>query len=301
MKKKFKTISSIFTIIIVAIIGIIGANQNFFDTDLLQEDNQTKKVNFIAEDQLIIDFFDVGQADSILIRNQDKTMLIDAGTNEMGNVVVEHLKEYGISKIDYLIGTHPHEDHIGGLDDVINNFDIGQVYIPQITTTTKTFEDVLNAIENKNLKITSPNKDDIIELGQANTKFMTIPILDRDNLNLSSLVIRLEFGNNSFLFMGDAEKENEQSIKWPKTDVLKVGHHGSNTSSTKEFLNQVQPQYSIIMVGKDNSYKLPKEETINKLQECGSEIYRTDLNGDIQIISDGNNIEVITEKINDLK
>ena len=301
MKKKFKTISSIFTIIIVAIIGIIGTNQNFFDTDLLQEDNQTKKVNFIAEDQLIIDFFDVGQADSILIRNQDKTMLIDAGTNEMGNVVVEHLKEYGISKIDYLIGTHPHEDHIGGLDDVINNFDIGQVYMPQITTTTKTFEDVLNAIENKNLKITSPNKDDIIELGQANTKFMTIPILDRDNLNLSSLVIRLEFGNNSFLFMGDAEKENEQSIKWPKTDVLKVGHHGSNTSSTKEFLNQVQPQYSIIMVGKDNSYKLPKEETINKLQECGSEIYRTDLNGDIQIISDGNNIEVITEKINNLK
>ena len=301
MKKKFKTISSIFTIIIVAIIGIIGANQNFFDADLLQEDNQTKKVNFIAEDQLIIDFFDVGQADSILIRNQDKTMLIDAGTNEMGNVVVEHLKEYEISKIDYLIGTHPHEDHIGGLDDVINNFDIGQVYMPQITTTTKTFEDVLNAIENKNLKITSPNKDDIIELGQANTKFMTIPILDRDNLNLSSLVIRLEFGNNSFLFMGDAEKENEQSIKWPKTDVLKVGHHGSNTSSTKEFLNQVQPQYSIIMVGKDNSYKLPKEETINKLQECGSEIYRTDLNGDIQIISDGNNIEVITEKINDLK
>lgn len=296
MKKKFKTISSIFTIIIVVIIGIIGANQNFFDTDLLQEDNQTKKVNFIAEDQLIIDFFDVGQADSILIRNQDKTMLIDAGTNEMGNIVVEHLKEYGISKIDYLIGTHPHEDHIGGLDDVINNFDIGQVYMPQITTTTKTFEDVLNAIENKNLKITSPNKDDIIELGQANTKFMTIPILDRDNLNLSSLVIRLEFGNNSFLFMGDAEKENEQSIKWPKTDVLKVGHHGSNTSSTKEFLNQVQPQYSIIMVGKDNSYKLPKEETINKLQECGSEIYRTDLNGDIQIISDGNNIEVITEK-----
>ena len=179
MKKKFKTISSIFTIIIVAIIGIIGTNQNFFDTDLLQEDNQTKKVNFIAEDQLIIDFFDVGQADSILIRNQDKTMLIDAGTNEMGNVVVEHLKEYGISKIDYLIGTHPHEDHIGGLDDVINNFDIGQVYMPQITTTTKTFEDVLNAIENKNLKITSPNKDDIIELGQANTKFMTIPILDR--------------------------------------------------------------------------------------------------------------------------
>lgn len=301
MKKKFKTISSIFTIIIVAIIGIIGANQNFFDTDLLQEDNQTKKVNFIAEDQLIIDFFDVGQADSILIRNQDKTMLIDAGTNEVGNVVVEHLKEYGISKIDYLIGTHPHEDHIGGLDDVINNFDIGQVYMPQITTTTKTFEDVLNAIENKNLKITSPNKDDIIELGQANTKFMTIPILDRDNLNLSSLVIRLEFGNNSFLFMGDAEKENEQSIKWQKTDVLKVGHHGSNTSSTKEFLNQVQPQYSIIMVGKDNSYKLPKEETINKLKECGSEIYRTDLNGDIQIISDGNNIEVITEKINDLK
>ena len=175
---------------------------------------------------------------------------------------------------------------------MINNFDIEQIYMPKIETTTKTFEDVLEAIENKNLTVIAPNKGDKIELGQAVGKFMTEPILDKDNLNLSSLVLRLEFGNTSYLFMGDAEEENEKTINWPKTDVLKVGHHGSNTSSGESFLEQVHPQYAIIMVGKDNSYGLPKQEIIDKLNNIGSEIYRTDEDGTIQIISDGNNIEI---------
>lgn len=298
--KMKKLLSTAIALIIIGIAGILGTNEKFVDTvsnigEQVNTQNE-QQVEFVAQEDLLIDYIDVGQADSILIRNQDKVMLIDAGTNEAGETVVNYLENLGITKIDYLIGTHPHEDHIGGLDDVINKFDIGQIYMPKIETTTKTFEDVLEAIENKNLTVTAPNKGDEIVLGQATGEFMTEPILDKDNLNVSSLVFRLEFGNNSFLFMGDAEEENEKTISWPRTDVLKVGHHGSSTSSSEEFLKQVQPQYAIIMVGEDNSYGLPTQETINKLNTIGSTIYRTDENGTIQLTSDGNTIEIKTSK-----
>ena len=293
-----KLLSGIIALIIVGIAGILGTNEEFVNTvsntgEQTNSQNE-QQIEFVAQEDLSIDFIDVGQADSILIQNQDQVMLIDAGTNEEGETVVNYLKNLGITKIDYLIGTHPHEDHIGGLDDVINNFNIGQIYMPKIETTTKTFEDVLDAIETKNLTVTAPNKGDKIELGQAVGEFMTEPILDEDNLNVSSLVLRLEFGNTSYLFMGDAEKENEETIRWPKTDVLKVGHHGSSTSSSESFLEQVQPQYAVIMVGKDNSYGLPTQETIDKLNNIGCEIYRTDEDGTIQMTSDGNTIQIKT-------
>ena len=293
-----KLLSGILALIIIGLAGILGTNEEFVNTvsNMGEQTNSQneQEVEFVAQEDLLIDFIDVGQADSILIRNQDEVMLIDAGTNEAGETVVNYLQNLGITKIDYLIGTHPHEDHIGGLDDVINHFDIGQIYMPKIETTTKTFEDVLDAIETKNLTVTSPNRGDKIELGQAEGEFMTEPILDKDNLNVSSLVLRLEFGNTSYLFMGDAEEENEETINWPKTDVLKVGHHGSSTSSSESFLEQVQPKYAIIMAGKDNSYGLPTQETIDKLNNIGSEIYRTDEDGTIQMTSDGNTIEIKT-------
>ena len=293
-----RAIATAIAFIIVGIVGILGTNEEFVNTvsNMGEQTNShnEQQVEFVAQEDLLIDFIDVGQADSILIRNQDKVMLIDAGTNEAGKTVVNYLENLGITKIDYLIGTHPHEDHIGGLDDVINNFDIGQIYMPKIETTTKTFEDVLEAIENKKLTVTAHNKGDKIELGQAVGEFMTEPILDEDNLNVSSLVLRLEFGNTSYLFMGDAEEENEETIRWPKTDVLKVGHHGSSTSSSESFLGQVQPKYAVIMAGKDNSYGLPTQETIDKLNNRGSEIYRTDEDGTIQMTSDGNAIEIKT-------
>ena len=293
-----KLLSGIIALIIVGIAGILGTNEEFVNTvsntgEQTNSQNE-QQIEFVAQEDLSIDFIDVGQADSILIQNQDQVMLIDAGTNEEGETVVNYLKNLGITKIDYLIGTHPHEDHIGGLDDVINHFDIGQIYMPKIETTTKTFEDVLDAIETKNLTVTVPNKGDKIELGQAEGEFMTEPIIDKDNLNVSSLVLRLEFGNTSYLFMGDAEEENEETINWPKTDVLKVGHHGSSTSSSESFLEQVQPKYAIIMAGKDNSYGLPTQKTRDKLNNIGYEIYRTDEDGTIQMSSDGNTIQIKT-------
>ena len=288
-KKNDKQIVTIISFLIVLATAILGG-ELFLKTDKNSQAVQTSGT--VLSDKLEVDFIDVGQADSILIINKDETMLIDAGNNENGNDVVKHIKEKGITKINYLVGTHPHADHIGGLDNVISNFDIGTIYMPKIQTNTKTFEDVLDALKNKNLKVTAPVKGDTFKIGEANCKVMTDSILDTENLNLSSIVVRLEFGENSFLFMGDAETENEKTINWPKTNVLKVGHHGSNTSSSQSFLNQVKPEYAIIMAGKDNSYGLPKQKILDRLNKIGAKIFRTDELGTITVICDGKTIEV---------
>ena len=289
-KKNDKQIVTIISFIIVLVTAILGG-ELFLKTDKNSEATQAS--SNVLSDKLEVDFIDVGQADSILVSNKNETMLIDAGNNENGNDVVKFIKEKGIAKINYLVGTHPHADHIGGLDDVINSdLEIENVYMPKIQTNTKTFEDVLDSLKNKNLKVTAPKKGDTFKIGEANCEVMTDSILDKENLNLSSIVIRLEFGENSFLFMGDAETENEKTINWPKTNVLKVGHHGSNTSSSQNFLNQVKPEYAIIMAGKDNSYGLPKQKILDRLNKIGAKIYRTDELGTIVVISDGKTIEV---------
>lgn len=266
----------------------LEVNTTAENSDITKATNET-----IMAEELSVYFIDVGQADSILVINKDEAILIDAGNNEDGQDIVNFIKEKGITKLNYVIGTHPHEDHIGGLDDVVNSdIEIENIFMPKIQTNTKTFEDVLDAIGNKNLSITAPNKGDTFKIGNANCQVMTDSILNKNNLNLSSIVIRLEYGNNSFLFMGDSEEENEKTIAWPKTDVLKVGHHGSNTSSSESFLNQVRPNYAVIMVGKNNNYGLPKEKVMERLKNVNAQIYRTDEMGTIKITSDGNNIEV---------
>lgn len=308
-KEKQKLIGSIFGIIVIAVLSIFGLNNedindfleinnnNINNSTNLEQENEVQVSTLPVDGNLNIYFIDVGQADSILIINNDSSMLIDAGNNEDGEDVVNFIKEKGITKLDYVIGTHPHEDHIGGLDDVINSdIEIDNIYIPQIETTTKTFEAVIDAIENKGLTITSPSKGDTFTLGNASLEVMTDSILDEDNLNLSSITLYMQYGSNTFLFMGDAEEENEETRSWPKVDLLKVGHHGSNTSSSDSFLNETRPTYSIIMAGEGNSYGLPTENTLNKLTSIGSTIYRTDLNGTITVVSDGEELQIQTEK-----
>ncbi len=303
-KGKQKLIGSIVAIIILAIAGIFGLNNENINEILKTENNnnlaseqEITTSSLPVDGNLNIYFIDVGQADSILITNNASSMLIDAGNNEDGEDVVNFIKDKGITKLDYVIGTHPHEDHIGGLDDVINSdLEISNIYMPQIETTTKTFEDVIDAIQNKGLTITSPKKGDTFNVGNASFEVMTDSILDEDNLNLSSITLLMQYGNNKFLFMGDAEEENEETRDWPKVDLLKVGHHGSNTSSSDKFLNETKPTYGIIMAGAGNSYGLPTEETLNKLQNIESTVYRTDLNGTMEVVSDGENIEITTSK-----
>ena len=311
-KNTQKVIISIVATLIVIIAGVLGisnteiqkvANQIGFGnivnttTTTTANTNDNTTNNVVADGNLTVYFIDVGQADSILITNNNHNMLIDAGNNEDGEQVVNFIKNKGIEKLDYVVGTHPHEDHIGGLDDVINSdIQIEKVLMPKMQTNTKTFEDVLDAIQNKGLKITAPKKGDTYTLGDASLEVMTDSIENKKNLNLSSITLLMKYGNNSFLFMGDAEKENEQTRQWPNVDVLKVGHHGSKTSSSQEFLNQTKPKISIIMTGVGNNYGLPKQEILDRLNNIGSKIYRTDESGTIIIKSDGCNLSIESNK-----
>lgn len=248
---------------------------------------------------LDITYLDVGQADSILIQNKGHNMLIDAGNNEDGPLLVQYFKEQNITKFDYLITTHPHEDHIGGMDDIINNFDIEKIYMPDVTTTTKTFLDVLEAIEKKNMTYDVPNINQNFTLG--NTLFQVIYTgNDKKNLNNSSIILKATFKNTSYLFTGDATSEVEKKIlnKNIQATVLKVGHHGSKYSTTTDFLNKVNPKYAIISVGKNNSYNHPNQVTINKLKKKNIEIHRTDQEGSIFLKSDGKTINITSKKTN---
>ena len=301
-KKTEKIIYAIISIIVIILIAFINENEeiqkffiqvgkkNYINSNTVTSEDGIKTIIIgneeekESEENLRVYYIDVGQADSILIINQNQSMLIDAGNNDDGQDVVEFIKAQGISKLDYVIGTHPHEDHIGGLDDVIKEIDIDKIYLPKIQTNTKTYESVLEAILNKNKNINSLQKGDRITLGEAELEVMTDAILEKENLNLSSNIIKLEFNGISFLFTGDAETENEKTIKWGNIDILKVGHHGSTTSSSSKFIKQIKPKYAIISVGKDNSYGHPHKEIIKRLEDVGSEILRTDKFGTIKII-----------------
>ena len=247
---------------------------------------------------LEVHFIDVGQADSILITQKDSAMLIDGGNNEDSDLVKNYLRNEGIKKLDYVIGTHPHEDHIGGLDAVIKSFDIGSVIMPKAESDTRTFEDLIDAVIEKGLKITAPVPETEYGLGDAGFVILAPNSEEYEDLNDYSVVIKLTYGNSSFLFTGDAEEvsENEMLAKgYPiKADVLKVGHHGSDSSTGDGFLKAVSPEYAVISVGKGNSYGHPSQKTLDSLDAAGVTVYRTDEAGTIIAISDGKTISFKT-------
>ncbi len=292
--KTLKTVLSIIVLLIVAFFGgdsLLNAftahSQEISNIDGL--DNLTVQTGSasiskidVNEDVLKVYYFDVGQADSILIVNNGESMLIDAGNNDDGDLVVKNIKKIGIDKLTYVVGTHPHEDHIGGLDNVINEIDVGTIFMPKTTTNTKTYEDVLDAISNKKKKIKVPKIGDKFTVGNAECEVMSIQDNSQD-LNACSIVIRMEYNGISYLFTGDAEKGNESARSWPQTDVLKAGHHGSRTSSSQKFLEQINPKLIIISCGKNNDYGHPHQETMNRYEKLNAKIYRTDESGDILI------------------
>lgn len=302
MRRKKKQISLLMALFLV----IFGSIFYFLEPSQANPNTPTPTPEIVQANQEIQDgeklqiwFLDVGQADSILIQDNDTYMLIDAGNNEDGEKLVSYFQSLGIESFQYVIGTHAHEDHIGGMNDIIDNFNIGTFYMPDAITTTATFESVLDSLEAKNIAFQTPTVDSTFELGDATIDVLYVGTDDTD-LNNTSIVLKLTYGNISILFMGDAEKEVETIIekKDISADVLKVGHHGSNTSSSKTFLEKVNPSYAIISVGTGNSYGHPSNTTIQNLENQNIQIYRTDENGTIIMTSDGTNITFQTIQTN---
>lgn len=261
-------------------------NSKFTDVDLNNED-----FNIL--------FMYVGQADSTLIKYKNKTMLIDAGNNEDGKNVVKFLKDKGISKLDYIVGTHYDEDHIGGLDDIIENFDIGKFYLSNGGELGPNYYNLEKVAKKKNLAITIPKVGDKIDFGDVDMEVMAASKFDGKNDNNASVVIQAKYGSRKYLFMGDLEKQEEAKRKWNEVDVLKAGHHGSNTSSTQEFLNQVKPKYVFVSAGKNNKYRLPNVKAMERIEKMGAKIFRTDVNeSSFWLTSNGNDIDIKEVSIN---
>jgi competence protein ComEC len=254
--------------------------------------------NPAPEGILTVHVIDVGQGDSILITLPNKqTALIDGGSRKMGDRVVKYIQDQKISKIDYIIATHPHEDHIGGLIKVIETFEIGNIYMPDKEHTSKTFEDLLTAIEDKGYKMKRAKAGVVMVQEDALKAYFLAPVKDNyRSLNDFSAVLKVEFGDVGMLFTGDAEVQSEKDMIDSRANlmaqILKVSHHGSRTSSSKEFLDAVKPQYALISLGKDNTYGHPHQETIKVLEDLGIVILRTDIDGNIIITTDGKEIKV---------
>lgn len=298
IKKNIKR--NFFEILIILLAFLIINNQDKIKNLFNQNNNQNQNDYINTNNDLLkVHYLDVGQGDSIFIElPNNETMLIDAAESYQSENIINYLKNLNYQKIDYVIGTHPHTDHIGGLKDIINTFEIGKIYMPKVVSTTKTYESLLMAIKDKNLKINTAKAGTSI----IDTDTLKINILAPNNsiyteLNNYSVVTKITYGTTKFLFMGDAEKLSENEIKENVTaDVIKIGHHGSNTSSSIDFIKKVNAKYGIISVGLNNKYNLPKEETITNWENSGTKIYLTSTNGTIRASSDGTNIKIESEK-----
>ncbi|MEV2292703.1 ComEC/Rec2 family competence protein [Paenibacillus larvae] len=246
-------------------------------------------------------FLDVGQgASQLLVSPNGKTMLIDAGDNDKEQLMLDYMKKYGITKLDIVIGTHPDADHIGGLDKVIDHLDIGKVYLPKASSNTKTYESLLTSIKQKGLKVTTAKAGVKLDWDPDVQVEMLAPVKSYKDNNNNSVVVRLTHGANAILLTGDAESESEQDMIASKAelsaDLMLVGHHGSNSSTTAAFLNKVKPKAAVIQVGKGNKYGHPKEKVLQRLEKQGVKVYRNDEQGTIAAISDGKQIRMQTER-----
>ena len=247
------------------------------------------------EGTLEVHYIDVGQGDATLIKCGSHAMLIDGGNNNKGTTVQLYLKKQGVESLDYVIGTHPDADHIGGLDVIVYKYNCEKVIMPDYEKDTKTYQELVDVIHDKNMKITYPVVGEQYALGEA--KFTIIAPNSNSyggNANDYSVAILLEYGKNRFLFTGDAEEASETEMLSNgielSADVYKVAHHGSRSASTQEFLNAVRPKYAVISCGEGNSYGHPHAEVLNRLRSMGVEVFRTDEQGSIIASSDGENI-----------
>lgn len=279
-----KIVHRIFTMLII--IGLLYLC--LYNSD---NNKDNKKTTILDTNSLLnIYFFDVGEADSTLIQYKDNNILIDGGNTVDGVLLVPYLKELGINHFDAVFATHAHEDHIGGLSRVVYNFSIDRFFMPNHKAEWKSYDNLVKALDKRNLEHTVPHISEEIHLDDLVLTILWVG--ESEDYNENSIIVKLKFNNTRYLFMADAESDVERMIldEDIKSDVLKVGHHGSKYASSATFLEKVHPKYSIISCGANNEYGHPHQVVLDKLEYINSTIYRTDVYHTIHLISDGNNI-----------
>lgn len=295
-KSKLTLYIKLIILFLVCITTLCACSAENFWNYYLNENN----LDSVYTDSISAHYLDIGQGDSIFVElPNSECMLIDAGIGNKGEYIEDYIKNTGYNRIDYLIATHPHADHIGSMDYIISNMDIGSIYMPNVIATTKTYERLLESVQEKGLKIRSAKAGmSIIDGNDLSVDILGPVEIDEDELNNCSIIVKITYESDSYLFVGDAEKGELRTVEADMSaDVLKVGHHGSRTSTTEEFLEDVSPRYAVISCGTDNDYGHPHKETINLLEDFNIEYYRTDLQGTVTVTSDGSqNYSIMTEK-----
>lgn len=248
---------------------------------------------------LAVHFIDVGQADAALVICDGHYMLIDGGNAEDSDLVYSYLERNGARQLDYMVASHAHEDHIGGLSGALNYAAVDTAFCPVTEYDSKVFQNMVKYLEEQGRSLTVPEPGDKFYLGSAQVEILG-PVQEYDDTNDTSIVLRIDYGETSFLFTGDmetgAEKDLLDSGANVGATVLKAGHHGSDTSTSYRFLREVSPQYTVISVGEGNSYGHPSDEVLSRFRDAGAEVYRTDMQGHIIAESDGRTITFRTEK-----
>ncbi len=294
-------------VVIIAVIASAGSKLGFWEYPFegLEQTMGGVSSENINKDGFSVHYIDVGQGDCSLIVCEGKTMLIDAGDNGHESDVINYLRSQNIDKLDYIVASHQHSDHIGGLAEVITEFGCDTLIMPRLTKaqtpTNSTYTAFLKAIKESKIKTLASNPGDIYNLGSAVIEIYGPVTDDAEDINNMSIVMKATYVANSFLFTGDAEKEEELEIISTDADldcdVLKVGHHGSSTSSCKEFLAEATPEICVIQVGENNDYGHPHNSALKRLTKHTENIYRNDICGDIVITSDGEEITVEYENM----
>ncbi len=309
--KVFKLISLILCLFLI--FSVAGC-ENVFTSTPTPEAPSTSTSSITTQEEvtgsLRVEFLDVGQADcSLAFLPDGKILLVDAGDRGDGEEILSYIKSRGIEKIDFLVATHPHADHIGGMADIINELEIGKIFAPRVAAkdipTSKTYEDFLMAVKQKGLKFTAAQKGATLFEGEGYKAVCFAPVKSEyDDLNSYSVVFNLIFGSHSVLFTGDAESDSEEDMLNSgfdlDCDILKVGHHGSSSSSSWQFLNSTTPDYAVISCGEDNSYNHPHKETLTSLENLKGlkKILRTDLDKTIVFTLDGKTENGIKYSVN---